>query len=224
MTASRHRLPLLIGLALLVLSPLVVAQQPTAVIAARASLAAWSDPLESLGTLRADESVTLSATERVYATVFNDVIPQIIANAPDAVIVVATNPVDIMTHLTARIAREHGVQPSRVLGSGTTLDTARFRALVGRQEIEPVKPKNPRTQPITKPTKSRMYPYGVALSERPSAVISSLYRLPPRLTTSDRKEAASPLPTIIASLPNSFHTPLPLRSISATFSPATLPW
>jgi L-lactate dehydrogenase len=67
------------------------------------------------------------------ATVFNEVIPQIIANAQDAVIVVATNPVDIMTHLTAQIAREHGVQPSRILGSGTTLDTARFRALVGRQ-------------------------------------------------------------------------------------------
>lgn len=61
MIPSRYRLPLLIGLALL-LSPLAAAQQPTAVIAARASLAAWSDPLEALGTLRADESVTLSAT------------------------------------------------------------------------------------------------------------------------------------------------------------------
>lgn len=62
MISSRRRLTLLIGLALLVLSPLVAAQPPTAVIAARASLAAWSDPLEALGTLRADESVTLSAT------------------------------------------------------------------------------------------------------------------------------------------------------------------
>lgn len=62
MIPSRTRLTLLIGLALLVLSPLAAAQQPTPVIAARASLAAWSDPLKSLGTLRADESVTLSAT------------------------------------------------------------------------------------------------------------------------------------------------------------------
>ncbi|APE31820.1 efflux transporter periplasmic adaptor subunit [Halomonas aestuarii] len=62
MTPSRTRLSLLIGLALLVLSPLLAAQQPTPVIAARASLADWSDPLEALGTLHADESVTLSAT------------------------------------------------------------------------------------------------------------------------------------------------------------------
>lgn len=66
------------------------------------------------------------------AAVFREVIPQIIMNAPDSVIVVATNPVDVMTHYTAKIAAEHGWQAGRVLGSGTTLDTARFRALLGR--------------------------------------------------------------------------------------------
>lgn len=64
--------------------------------------------------------------------VFRAVIPQILEHAPDAVIIVATNPVDVMTHLTAQIAREHGARPWQVLGSGTTLDTARFRVLVGR--------------------------------------------------------------------------------------------
>lgn len=64
-------------------------------------------------------------------TVFRAVIPQILAHAPDAVIIVATNPVDVMTHLTAQIAREHGARPWQVLGSGTTLDTARFRVLLG---------------------------------------------------------------------------------------------
>jgi L-lactate dehydrogenase len=67
------------------------------------------------------------------AAVFHEVIPQIVANAPNAVIVVATNPVDVMTHLTARIAVEGGMSKHRVLGSGTTLDTARFRALLGRK-------------------------------------------------------------------------------------------
>ncbi|TDO16502.1 efflux RND transporter periplasmic adaptor subunit [Halomonas ventosae] len=61
MIPSRPRL-LLLGLAALMFAPLLAAQQPTAVIAARVSLAAWSDPLEALGTLHADESVTLSAT------------------------------------------------------------------------------------------------------------------------------------------------------------------
>lgn len=66
------------------------------------------------------------------AAVFKQVVPAVLSAAPDAVLVVATNPVDIMTHLTARYAAPFGVPSSRVLGSGTTLDTARFRALLAR--------------------------------------------------------------------------------------------
>jgi L-lactate dehydrogenase len=65
------------------------------------------------------------------SAIFADVVPQVLEYAPNAVLVVATNPVDVMTHLAARYAGEHGVPPSRVLGSGTTLDTARFRVLLG---------------------------------------------------------------------------------------------
>lgn len=65
------------------------------------------------------------------AAVFREVVPAILRHAPDAVLVVATNPVDIMTHLAARFAIECGAPPGRVLGSGTTLDTARFRSLLG---------------------------------------------------------------------------------------------
>ncbi len=60
-------------------------------------------------------------------------IPNILQQAPQAVLLIATNPVDVMTHLAARYASEFGVPSSRVIGSGTTLDTARLRALVGRQ-------------------------------------------------------------------------------------------
>ncbi len=67
------------------------------------------------------------------AAIFRQVVPAVLEHAPDAVLVVATNPVDVMTHLAARYAAEHGVPPSRVLGSGTTLDTARFRALLSRR-------------------------------------------------------------------------------------------
>lgn len=66
------------------------------------------------------------------AKVFQQVIPQVLTYAPDAVLLVATNPVDIMTHLAARYAADYGVPSSRVIGSGTALDTARFRALLGR--------------------------------------------------------------------------------------------
>jgi L-lactate dehydrogenase len=65
------------------------------------------------------------------AVVFRDVIPSILKWAPDAILIIATNPVDVMTHLAAKIAAEHGLPAGRVFGSGTTLDTARFRALLG---------------------------------------------------------------------------------------------
>jgi L-lactate dehydrogenase len=66
------------------------------------------------------------------AAVFRDVVPSVLQHAPGAVLVVATNPVDVMTHLAARYAAQFGVPSHRVIGSGTALDTARFRALLGR--------------------------------------------------------------------------------------------
>jgi L-lactate dehydrogenase len=65
------------------------------------------------------------------AAVFREIIPQVIAAAPRAILVVATNPVDVMTHIATNFAIECGLPVSRVIGSGTTLDTARFRTLLG---------------------------------------------------------------------------------------------
>jgi L-lactate dehydrogenase len=67
------------------------------------------------------------------ASVFKQIVPNILENAPGAILLVATNPVDIMTHLAAHYARELGVPSSRVIGSGTSLDTARFRTLLSQQ-------------------------------------------------------------------------------------------
>jgi len=68
---------------------------------------------------------------RRNADIFNQIVPSILAAAPDAILLVATNPVDIITHMTASIAASHaGHDPRRVIGSGTILDTARFRALL----------------------------------------------------------------------------------------------
>jgi L-lactate dehydrogenase len=67
------------------------------------------------------------------AQVFREVVPAVLAHAGDAVLVVATNPVDVMTHLASQYANKCGVPAGRVLGSGTTLDTARFRSLLGAQ-------------------------------------------------------------------------------------------
>jgi L-lactate dehydrogenase len=62
------------------------------------------------------------------AEVFADIIPKVLGAAPEAILVVATNPVDVMTQVATRLA---GGAPERVIGSGTLLDTARFRALLG---------------------------------------------------------------------------------------------
>jgi L-lactate dehydrogenase len=72
------------------------------------------------------------------ADVFRHIVPSVLRNAPEAVLLVVTNPVDIMTHLAAHFAAEFGVPHTRVIGSGTTLDTARFRALLGRHfDVDP---------------------------------------------------------------------------------------
>ena len=65
------------------------------------------------------------------AQVFREIVPAVLKQAPEAVLVVATNPVDVMTHLASQFAVGCGVPAGRVLGSGTTLDTARFRSLLG---------------------------------------------------------------------------------------------
>jgi L-lactate dehydrogenase len=61
--------------------------------------------------------------------VFEQVVPRVLQYAPAALLLVASNPVDVMTMAVTRIAAS--LPPSRVIGSGTILDTARFRALLG---------------------------------------------------------------------------------------------
>lgn len=61
--------------------------------------------------------------------IFREIIPPILAANDDGIIVVATNPVDILTTIVAQIA---GSAANRVIGSGTILDTARFRYLLGQ--------------------------------------------------------------------------------------------
>lgn len=68
---------------------------------------------------------------RRNADLFGEIIPQILKAAPNAVLMIASNPVDVMTHISAQIAKDTcGHESSRVIGSGTILDTARFRAAI----------------------------------------------------------------------------------------------
>ncbi len=67
------------------------------------------------------------------ALVMGEVVPAILREAPEAILLVVSNPGDILTHLASHFAARQGVPSSRVLGSGTLLDTGRFRALLGRR-------------------------------------------------------------------------------------------
>lgn len=58
------------------------------------------------------------------------VVPEIVKHSPNCIIVVVSNPVDILTHAVWRLS---GFPKHRVLGSGTLLDSARFRYLIGRK-------------------------------------------------------------------------------------------
>jgi L-lactate dehydrogenase len=66
--------------------------------------------------------------------VYRDVVPRIVAAAPDAVLLVVTDPPDPLAYLTRHLAGH-----DRVLSTGTLLDTLRFRVHLGRRlNIAPV--------------------------------------------------------------------------------------
>ncbi len=72
------------------------------------------------------------------AAILNTIIPNVIKYAPNAILLMATNPVDVLTQVAVDIADRYGIHQSRVFGSGTTLDTARFRSLLGAHlEVDP---------------------------------------------------------------------------------------
>ncbi|GAB6030599.1 L-lactate dehydrogenase A chain [Chamberlinius hualienensis] len=62
--------------------------------------------------------------------IFKTIIPNLVKYNPDAILMVVSNPVDIMTYVTWKLS---GLPVNRVFGSGTNLDSARFRFLLGEK-------------------------------------------------------------------------------------------
>jgi len=61
--------------------------------------------------------------------IWRDIVSQIAHHNPRGILLVATNPVDALTYVAWKLS---GLPPARVLGSGTILDTARFRFLLSQ--------------------------------------------------------------------------------------------
>ncbi len=67
--------------------------------------------------------------------IFDQIITQIVAHNREAILLVVTNPVDLLTYYTWK---KSGLPAARVIGSGTVLDTARLKAMIGqRLSVDP---------------------------------------------------------------------------------------
>ena len=66
------------------------------------------------------------------AEVIRDIIPRVMANvdAKKVILILVTNPLDVMVMLAQSLAK---LPPSRVIGTGTMLDSARLRTILARQ-------------------------------------------------------------------------------------------
>lgn len=62
--------------------------------------------------------------------IFKQLIPDIVKYCPNAILLIVSNPVDIMTYVTLKLS---GFLPAKVIGSGTVLDSARFRTLLANK-------------------------------------------------------------------------------------------
>lgn len=95
---------------------------------------------------------------RRNAKVFRSVVEPVSASGFDGIFLVATNPVDIMTRITYMLS---GFNPRKVLGTGTALDTARLRYLLG--EYLRVDPKNVHAYVMGEHGDSEFVPWSQAL-------------------------------------------------------------
>lgn len=92
------------------------------------------------------------------AAVFRSIIGPIVHSGFGGIFLVATNPVDIMTRVTYELS---GFNSNRVFGSGTTLDTARLRYLLG--EYFDVDPRNVHAYVIGEHGDSEFVPWSQAM-------------------------------------------------------------
>lgn len=92
------------------------------------------------------------------AAVFQSIIEPVVRSGFGGIFLVATNPVDIMTRVTYQLS---GFNPNRVFGTGTTLDTARLRYLLG--EYFSVDPRNIHAYVIAEHGDSEFVPWSQAM-------------------------------------------------------------
>ncbi len=80
------------------------------------------------GAAQKEEETRLDLIEKNY-NIFKGFIPEIAKASPDAILLVASNPVDILAYITYKLS---GFPKERVIGTGTVLDTSRLKYVIGK--------------------------------------------------------------------------------------------
>jgi L-lactate dehydrogenase len=80
------------------------------------------------GTAQKPGETRLDLVQRNYA-IYQSIIPQVIQYNPDGLLLIASNPLDILSYAAMKLS---GLPANHVIGSGTILDTARFRYLLSQ--------------------------------------------------------------------------------------------
>ncbi|KAB0378676.1 hypothetical protein FD755_010254 [Muntiacus reevesi] len=81
------------------------------------------------GVRQQEGEIRLNLVQR-NVNIFKFIIPQIVKYSPDCIIIVVSNPMDILTYVTWKLS---GLPKHRVIGSGCNLDSARFRYLMAEK-------------------------------------------------------------------------------------------
>jgi L-lactate dehydrogenase len=105
---------------------------PMATVVGSADLEVCRDAAVVVITAGAKQKVGQSRMDLAAANagVLRTLVPKLLAVAPEAVLLVVTNPVDVITYVVQRVS---GITGGRVFGSGTVLDSSRFRVLIAQR-------------------------------------------------------------------------------------------
>ncbi len=80
------------------------------------------------GTAQKPGETRLDLVQRNFA-IYQSIIPQVVQANPDGILLIASNPLDVLSYAAMKLS---GLPANRVIGSGTILDTARFRYLLSQ--------------------------------------------------------------------------------------------
>lgn len=103
---------------------------PTRITAGGYELCAGADVVVITAGASQDEGMTRLDLTQQNARIIREVVREIMKHNENPILLMVTNPVDVLTYVALR---ESGLPPQRVIGSGTVLDSARFRYLLASQ-------------------------------------------------------------------------------------------